>query len=406
MQFVKTEDLKVGMRIARPIYNRDGVLLYERDSKLTSQGIHSIRNFGLIGMFILEPAEPVPPMTAEDVEFERYQTVSVFAIQEELNRLLQTKKAQKIQMLVTGIIKNYGRRDEKINFIQNLRSKEDFIYKHVLNVAILSAMMAHHMRLGMDEQVDVVTAAIVHDIGKLAEAKHLIGKETLTAQEEVFLHNAMINGYEFVDQILTMNPEVKRYCIQFQKGLDCLNGEGALKELKLSKASRVLMVAEMFDVMTAMQFGKAPDSPIKALFYLMDHEDLFGSETVEALIKSIHILSPGVCVELNTGEKGVIVRSNDRNVLRPVVLTFEHNELRELHDSSVFGDIEIIDVMRTLDNRYVMDLDLLRANGYLPPHVTDEKCSEGLETLLDTEDLEKQDFEDEEFDEYVPGRDF
>ena len=136
MQFVKTDDLKVGMRIARPIYNRDGVLLYERDSKLTSQGINSIRNFGLIGMFILEPAEPVPPMTAEDIEFERYQTVSVYAIQEELNRLLQTKKAQKIQMLVAGIIKNYGRRDQKINFIQNLRSKEDFIYKHVLNVAI------------------------------------------------------------------------------------------------------------------------------------------------------------------------------------------------------------------------------------------------------------------------------
>ena len=405
MQFIKTDDLKVGMRIARPIYNRDGVLLYERDSKLTSQGINSIRNFGLIGMFILEPAEPVPPMTAEDIEFERYQTVSVFAIQEELNRLLQTQKAQKIQMLVTGIIKNYGRRDQKINFIQNLRSKEDFIYKHVLNVAILSAMIAHHMRLGMEEQVDVVTAAIVHDIGKLSEAKHLIGKETLTPQEEVFLKNAMINGYEFVDQILTMSPEVKRYCVQFQKGLDCLKGEGSIKELKLSKASRVLMVAEMFDVMTAMQFGKSPDSPVKALFYLMEHEDLFGSDTVDALIKSIHILSPGVCVELNTGEKGVVVRSNDRNVLRPVVLTFEHNELRELFDNSTFGDIEIIDIMRTLDNRYVMDLDLLRANGYLPPLVTDESSGEGVEGF-EEEESESQDNDPEEFEEYVPGRDF
>ena len=396
MQFVKTDDLKVGMRIARPIYNRDGVLLYERNSKLTSQGINSIRNFGLIGMFILEPAEPVPPMTEEDIEFERYQTVSVFAIQEELNRLLQTKKAQKIQMLVTGIIKNYGRRDQKINFIQNLRSKEDFIYKHVLNVAILTAMVGHHMRLGMEEQVDIVTAAIVHDIGKLAEGKHLIGKETLTTQEEVFIKNAMINGYEFVDQILTMSPEIKRYCIQFQKGLDCLNGEGSVKELKLSKASRVLMVAEMFDVMTAMQFGKAPDSPVKALFYLMEHEDLFGADTIEALIKSIHILSPGVCVELNTGEKGVVVRSNDRNILRPVVLTFEHNELRELHNNSSYSDIEIVDIMRTLDNRYVMDLDLLRANGYLPPLVKEENKQVDLEKLV----------EDEEFEEYIPGQDF
>ena len=67
MQFVKSDDLKVGMRLARPIYNRNGVLLYERNSKLTGQGILSIRTFGLIGIFILEPAEPVPPMTADDL---------------------------------------------------------------------------------------------------------------------------------------------------------------------------------------------------------------------------------------------------------------------------------------------------------------------------------------------------
>ena len=60
MQFVKTADLKPGMRLAKPIYNRMGVLLYERDTRLTIQGINSIENFGLIGIFILEPAEPLP----------------------------------------------------------------------------------------------------------------------------------------------------------------------------------------------------------------------------------------------------------------------------------------------------------------------------------------------------------
>ena len=45
MLFVKREDLKTGMRLARPIYNNNGVLLFERNSKLTQQGIESIRNF-------------------------------------------------------------------------------------------------------------------------------------------------------------------------------------------------------------------------------------------------------------------------------------------------------------------------------------------------------------------------
>ena len=50
MIFVKTEDLRIGMRLAKPIYNKKGVLLYERDSKITAQGIESVRNFGLIGI--------------------------------------------------------------------------------------------------------------------------------------------------------------------------------------------------------------------------------------------------------------------------------------------------------------------------------------------------------------------
>ena len=52
MIFVKADELKKGMRLAKPIYNKNGVMLYERDSRLTEQGIVSIQNFGLIGLCI------------------------------------------------------------------------------------------------------------------------------------------------------------------------------------------------------------------------------------------------------------------------------------------------------------------------------------------------------------------
>ena len=176
MIFVKKDDLKTGMRLARPIYNKNGVLLYERNSKLTAQGINSIKNFGLIGIFILEPAEPVPPMTRDDIEFERFQTICVFSIQEELDRIIQTWKYHKIQTITSSVIKSYGHLDRKINFVQNLRSKEDYIYKHSLNVAMLCAMIAHTMKVTVSDQLETVTAAIVHDIGKLSAPKSLMKK--------------------------------------------------------------------------------------------------------------------------------------------------------------------------------------------------------------------------------------
>ena len=52
MLFVKVDDLKPGMRLGKPIYNKNGVLLYDRDTKLTMQAIYGIRNFGLMGLYI------------------------------------------------------------------------------------------------------------------------------------------------------------------------------------------------------------------------------------------------------------------------------------------------------------------------------------------------------------------
>lgn len=71
--------------------------MYERDSRLTEQGIISIQNFGLIGIYVLERRSPVPPMSAEDIEFERYQTMAVFADQRDLGCSQQTETVCKVE---------------------------------------------------------------------------------------------------------------------------------------------------------------------------------------------------------------------------------------------------------------------------------------------------------------------
>ena len=95
MHFVKTEELKTGMRLARPIYNKKSILLFDRNSLLSVQAIESIRNFGLIGVYILEPAEPLPPLSREDLEFEQLQTVYIFRLREVLNCITERRKLEK-----------------------------------------------------------------------------------------------------------------------------------------------------------------------------------------------------------------------------------------------------------------------------------------------------------------------
>ena len=84
MKFYKPEQLKAGMRLAKQIYNKQGVLLYERGLVLTEQIIASVQKFGLLGVMILEPAEPLPPFSAEEQEFEQLQTTYMFRLRDSL----------------------------------------------------------------------------------------------------------------------------------------------------------------------------------------------------------------------------------------------------------------------------------------------------------------------------------
>ena len=80
------------MRLAKPIYSKKGVLLYDRAAVLKdTASIENIKSFGLIGVFILEPAEPVPPMTQDDLDFERFQTMMYNEIMEEMARIINQR---------------------------------------------------------------------------------------------------------------------------------------------------------------------------------------------------------------------------------------------------------------------------------------------------------------------------
>ncbi|MCM1047778.1 MAG: HD domain-containing protein [Clostridiales bacterium] len=364
MIFVKRDDLKTGMRLARPIYNKDGVLLYERDSKLTVQGINSIKNFGLLGIFVLEPAEPVPPMSRDDVEFERFQTICVFSIREELDSILLKSRSTKIQAITSNIIRNYGHLDRKINFMQNLRSKDDYIYKHSLNVAILCALIAHTMNVTVSEQLDAVTAAIVHDIGKLSAPKEIMIKDVWDDADKERIKAAEIAGFGLIEQVFALTPNIKRICVQSQNNLECLQKGKENDMSKMVVGAKILSVAETFDTMTSVQIdAEEASSEVAAIKFLQENERYFDEKVVKALLDSINILFPGVSVELSTGAKALVLVENRANILKPLVLTFGDNRLIDLSNRAYDRRLEIKDIMKTMDNRYVMDMDMLKRQG-------------------------------------------
>ena len=268
MQFVKTADLKPGMRLAKPIYNKMGVLLYERDTLLTMQGINSIENFGLIGIFILEPAEPVPPLSREDLEFEQFQTIYVFKLKENMDRLQANQAPVSLSDLVRDIQTHYGSLDHKLNFAQNLRSSADFVYKHSISVGILCAMITNQMHLPAAEQTALITAALLYDFGYLYVPQTVLDKgDDLTTADKDFIQLNLERGYE------TLRPDRGDYKFPVHT-LDIIQqiifkNSRTLKVKEPADNIRLLVdilaVADEFDHLTAMNINNPPISEIAAM---------------------------------------------------------------------------------------------------------------------------------------------
>ncbi len=364
MLFIKCDELRPGMRLAKPIYSKKGVLLYDRASVLKDmQSIENIKGFGLIGLFILEPAEPVPPMTQDDLEFERFQTVMYNEIMEELERIRTKHKQERLPNICAQIIKNYGNLRKKITFQQSLRSEDDYIYKHSLNVAILGAMITHAMNVPLSEQNETVTAAVIHDIGKLTLSPALQSKMMTTAEDRVYIDEHETAGYALIDEVCMSQPNIKRACNQARKMLLNYWDDNPIQSGKMFTAAKVLVVAGIFDKETAVRVDTAPVSEISVIKKMMAREDVFDPKVVKGLVDSLNILTPGISVELNTGEKALVIRNNEFDFLRPTILSFRDNSIIDLSNRRAYNNLEIVDIMKTMDNRYVMDTAKMKSLG-------------------------------------------
>ena len=361
MRFVRTEDLKIGMRLARPVYSKKGVLLFERDSKLSALAIDSVQNFGLLGIYILEPAEPLPPASEEDLEFERFQILTIFSIQDEIKKILSTGNQRRIPIIADMIIRNYGHLDGKMNFYQNLRSREDYVYHHSLNVAIPCAMITHVLNIKRDEQIHTVEAAIVHDIGKIILGGEFAYRDDLSEDEKKTVYEAQIQASGLIEGAFsTDGASIRRICNQ---AANLEMGENPGLTAKIFTGAKVLEVANRYDELTAMSLGGESKSEVGAVRELMDHPEVYDPKVVQALIRSVNILFAGVSVELNTGEKALVLAENPKNILQPVVLSFKDNSIVDL-SLAINSDLMVTDVMKTLDNRYIMDNAAVQATGY------------------------------------------
>ena len=116
----------------------------------------------------------------------------------------------------------------------------------------------------------------------------------------------------------------------------------------------------MFDQLTAMNLHHPPISEIAAIRQLRQQPDRYNAQAISALANCIQILPSGCSVDLTNGEKAIVLVENPDNFMAPLILTIRNNKTYDLSDPETAKKIRIADIMKTMDNRIVVDEDTLK----------------------------------------------
>ena len=356
MHFVKTANLKNGMRLAKCLFDKKGAIVFDRDYKLDDRLMDFIKTNGIIGIFVLDPTEPLPPQTEDDVELERTKFLKARDLGEEIKEIVATHRLHKLDRIADDIIERFGTNPRmRLDFSPDARSKDNFVYKHLFSTGILATLMLTKMGVSNEEKKDTVMACLLHDIGKANVPDFLLEGET--PQEQIrILDNSQDMGFELLDTLFPDKPEIRKICAQSYRVLTNHKFKREQDKEKVRLGARVLSVADTFETMTAMSITgeMEPNSQIYTVNHMLSYPDVFNKKAVEVLIDSVTVLKPGMSVLLNNGFKAFVTSVNPATPLYPVVVEYSTNQMLDLGNRSLYYNLEIVDTIKKLDNRYSM----------------------------------------------------
>lgn len=350
---VDLDYLKPGASFIYPLYSSENEKICDERIVLSPEIISGIRErYGNIVYYTDIGKRAVIP---------RYRMKIAYNVSKELldevafsNKISRTsyKSAEKI---VEDIISDITSTEtEAIDLLKDLKSYDNYLYNHSVNVGILVTVFANILGNFTTEELKYFAlGAFLHDIGSQRIDKQLLDKEgklDITEMQKVKRHPQL--GYEMLKNISRTNA-ITLQSVLFHHEKCNNHGYYELPYENLPKYPKMLSICDMYDALTSCRpFRKRPmaaDQAIKTLLNCMDvhfEHDLitdFINHMGPILCTTNHLFSLNEICELNTQELALVRGVDGNRMLQPKVLVF-CKFLRQRSNLSVQFYKDVLDV--------------------------------------------------------------
>ncbi|PRO67377.1 HD-GYP domain-containing protein [Alteromonas gracilis] len=277
-----------------------------------------------------EPAEKIlAPIKSVSLEKELNRATKLHQQGKDIQKLL-LENVQKETPFDTSIPKAFSnklvesvdRNPDALLCLTKIREKDDYLLEHSLNVAILLANFGKYLGMSEEEMQDLSYAGFLHDLGKIKIPDEILHKPgRLTESEMEVMKGHVKHGVDYLETMDIAAPLVQAISEHHER-LDGLGYPAGKQGDAISKAGRMLAIADMYDALTADRVYKPGMSSQKAFAILMsDAPFRLDKALVQQFIMCLGVYPVGSLVLLSNERLAMVLEQKD-SPLTPLVKVF------------------------------------------------------------------------------------
>lgn len=319
-----------------PLYSADGKKLLDEREVLTAAKIKYIRGVYGSKIYYYIPGDR-RSMVSGNIYHKAWNNTKKV-----LDELLATEKFTRDAYMRTGEIINDIIEELKtkemavLTLIKDMRSFDEYLYNHSINVGMLTALLAQKKRIYTESELKkVVLGAYLSDVGKMKLEREVFNKpDRLTEEEMIRMRLHPQDGYNMLKGIDEVDPVVLQTILFHHERFDD-EGYYSLPYDSLPSSPKIVSICDMYDALTSPRpFRQAytPSGALKIITSTIDkkYDRQLVSDFVNmagtVLNNSQSFYRRGDFCQLNTGEVAVVSAIGTWDILKPTVIVFARFE--------------------------------------------------------------------------------
>jgi len=316
MRRISVENAKLGMILARAIYDGSGRLILDAGTVLDAIHLPVLPRLEVKEIIVQDSRVDdiiIVPLISEETEAHAVRLLHNL-IDTNRGKLLEHIKfdISSIDRVVKELIQDFFTVFMGEISIEGCTSLGNLDYIHPVKVAGVSILLGREAGMSRNDLTILGMASLLQNIGYIGVSQGILTNldpDSQTASPEFRKH--VLLGYQILKQQKELDPRIADVVVQHH---ELWNGEGYPKKLKgnqISQMARIIAVGSTYHSLISCHRNQQAYNPPEAAEYISAYSgEYFDPDVVRMFLKKIPFYAKGVSVKLNTGEIGIVTDSN------------------------------------------------------------------------------------------------